>query len=99
MYKLDDGTIHSATSWDMTKIIGLQSQVSLHAFRKFRGVVREIESDLIHLYNRFFFTTFIVISWKLVSERDIPIVTTFHLGDTGDIGDLGGRAARLYDHR
>lgn len=90
-------TIFSADTWNMTGVIGLQSQISLKAFRTFGKVVRAVEPDLIHLHNRFFFTTLVAISWKATASKEIPLVTTLHTGSPEGIGGLGGKAACIYD--
>ena len=46
-------------AFDLTKIIGLQSVISLNLWYKAKDLVNDFKPDVIHLHNRFFFTTLV----------------------------------------
>lgn len=95
LYGRDDLTVYRSPSIDLTETIGLQSQLSPAAITQFSDVVEDHDPDLIHVHNRFFFTSLIGVCFA--SRVDIPVVTTLHLGTLDALDGLGGVAARLYE--
>lgn len=89
--------VRTVGSVDTTELLGLQSKVSLSAPKALADYVDEVRPDLIHVHNRFFFTSFSVLLWKLLMGRDVPVVTTLHLGELGNVDGAGGVAARAYE--
>jgi glycosyltransferase involved in cell wall biosynthesis len=87
------------SSIELTGYIGLQSKLSMRYPFEFYKLVNDIDPDVIHLHNRFFFTSIasVLASAFSPSIRDIPLVTTFHLGDIGHLDGLGGVVASVYD--
>ena len=93
----DTVTVYKAQRIELTELIGLQSQLSPDGIFKFRSTVTHFEPDIIHVHNRFFFSTLLAASWKKITRAEIPLVTTVHTGGfpaTGGIGELLGRTYR-----
>lgn len=107
IFTLDDGTrefelqrvpeisFYTASAFDLTDTIGLQSMISGSALREFKGVLREFQPDIVHAHNRFFYTSALAALYSI--RADYELVTTVHLGDVGMISGLGGTAARLFE--
>lgn len=107
VFTLDSGTrptladhdsieLYQADTVDLTNVVGLQSSFSVDALVRFRSILREFEPDLLHVHNRFFFTSYVA-GLIYGSRSDLPVVTTLHLGDVGEIGGLGGFAAGVFE--
>ena len=79
-------------AFDLTKIIGLQCAVSLNLWYKVKDLVNDFKPDVIHLHNRFFFTTLVGIFLK--KKLKIPTITTIHLGEINYITGLKGGIIR-----
>jgi glycosyltransferase involved in cell wall biosynthesis len=94
----EDVTVHQFPTLDLTNVIGLQSQFSPAVLTRFGGLVRKIGADIVHVHNRFFFTTVAAALWKTVTQAETPLVTTLHLGPVDDIGGLAGLSARSFEH-
>jgi glycosyltransferase involved in cell wall biosynthesis len=84
-----------APGYNLTDIIGLQSMISLSAVRDFRGVVNRFRPDIVHVHNRFFFTSVLGALYSL--RRDYELITTMHLGTIDAISGLGGIGAKVYE--
>jgi len=65
-------------AYDLTKIIGLQSAISLNLWSESKKLIKEFQPDIVHLHNRFFFTTLIGIFLR--KRFHFPTVITIHLG-------------------
>lgn len=89
--------LYEIPSVNITDVIGLQCQISPRALSQLQAVVTRHDPDIIHVHNRFFFTSLAAAVWKLVSRTDVPLVTTFHLGPIDDVGGAAGYIARLYE--
>jgi glycosyltransferase involved in cell wall biosynthesis len=92
---LDGMTIHRAPAVSLTRLLGLQSTVSLAALPLALRVARELQPDLIHAHNLFFMTTPLAIVLKRLLRR--PLVTTLHLGALSHLGGLTQLAVTLYE--
>ena len=79
-------------AFDLTKIIGLQSALSLNLWFKAKELINDFKPDVIHLHNRFFFTTFVGIFLK--KKLQIPTIVTIHLGEINYITGLKGMVIR-----
>jgi len=107
IFTLDDGvrdfelqevpeiSFYTASAFDLTDIIGLQSMFSVSALREFRRVLREFQPDIVHAHNRFFYTSVLAALYSI--RADYKLVTTLHLGDIGMISGLGGAAAKTFE--
>lgn len=83
---------------DLTRLVGLQSRISLNAPLKLSRTIDQYEPDLIHIHNRFFFTSFIApIVNSLKPKGEVPVVLTLHLGRIDRIGGISSRFARLFE--
>lgn len=82
-------------SLNLVGTVGLQSQVSLAAITAFRRLVKERDPDVVHVHNRFFYTSLLAAFWTVFSEGQTPLVTTLHLGSIDEINGLGGSFARI----
>lgn len=92
----DSIELYEADTVDLTGTIGLQSTVSVEALLTFRTVLSEFDPDVVHVHNRFFFTSYV--AGLLYGTRcDAPVVTTLHLGNVEEIDGAGGYAARLFE--
>lgn len=89
-----DISVFASKRLELTNYIGLQSAVSLSAPFDFRHVLRRFDPDLVHVHNRFFYTSYLGMLYKYV--RDYPLVTTMHLGGLEHIDGMGGVAARIF---
>lgn len=89
--------LYEIPSVDLTEALGLQCQISPTALLKLRTIIRRHDPDIIHVHNRFFFTSFMIAIWKLFQRDKVPVVTTFHLGPIDDIDGAAGYIARLYE--
>jgi len=88
-------SVYTAPAYDLTDTIGLQSMVSGAAFLEFGRVLRDFQPDVVHAHNRFFFTATLAALYTVRSEYEL--VTTFHLGDIGEISGVGGAAATAFE--
>jgi len=79
-------------AFDLTKIIGLQSAISLNLWYKAKDLVNDFKPDVIHLHNRFFFTTLVGLFLK--KKLQIPTIVTIHLGEINYITGLKGAIIR-----
>lgn len=89
-----DIEVCTARKIDLTGYIGLQSAVSPMALRAFRRLLQRYEPDVVHVHNRFFFTSYVGLLYEALSGY--PLVTTLHLGSLKHIDGVGGAAARMF---
>ena len=75
-------------AFDLTKITGFQSAISLRMWKIGKDLINEFKPDIIHLHNRFFFSTLIGILLK--KGTNIPLITTLHLGSIDYIKGVKG---------
>lgn len=47
-------TVYTLPTYDLTSLLGLQSQLAPSAITKFRAIIRDIKPDVVHAHNRFF---------------------------------------------
>lgn len=87
-------TVFESDRIDLTEYVGLQSSLSVSAVRDFNRVVSRFDPDLVHVHNRFFFTSYIGLMYKYIAGY--PLVTTMHLGGIGHINGAGGVAAQTF---
>lgn len=92
----DSISLFRANTIDLTGTIGLQSTVSPQALFGFGNVLETFDPDLVHVHNRFFFTSY-ACGVVHASRADVPIVTSLHLGDIGEIDGVGGMVAELFE--
>ncbi len=90
-----DISFYTASAIDLTDTVGLQSMFSLSALREFRHVLQGFQPDVVHVHNRFFYTSALAALYSLRAEY--KLVTTLHLGDIGMISGVGGAAARTFE--
>ncbi|WP_251328866.1 glycosyltransferase family 4 protein [Haloplanus pelagicus] len=88
-------TVFEADSLELTDLLGLQSSVAPAAIPEFRRVLRAFDPDLVHVHNRFFFTSIVGKLHHLLSGY--PLVTTLHLGHIDEIDGLGGVLATGFE--
>ena len=89
-----DITVETAHRIDLTDYIGLQSAISPAAVRRFKSVRDEYRPEIVHVHNRFFFTSFLGLLYAPVSEY--ALVTSLHLGSLDQLEGTGGAAAELF---
>jgi len=75
-------------AYDLTKLFGLQSAFSISLFFHAKKLIKEFHPDIIHLHNRFFFTTFIGIFLR--KHFQLPTLVTLHTGPIDYIGGIKG---------
>jgi len=75
-------------AYDLTTLLGLQSAFSFSLWTRTKNLIDDFQPDIIHLHNRFFFTTLIGILLK--KHFKIPIVVTIHLGEINYITGFKG---------
>lgn len=90
-----DITIYASAKIDLTPYVGLQSAVSIPALWDFRRVASQFEPDVVHVHNRFFYTSYVGLLYKPLTR--VPLVTTLHLGDLSHIDGRGGDVARVFE--
>jgi glycosyltransferase involved in cell wall biosynthesis len=85
--------------YDLTGIFGVQARFSAGFPLALRRIVADVNPELVHVHNRFFFTsaTTALYFWISTTLRDVPFVSTLHLGEIGDLDGVGGTVGRLYD--
>lgn len=89
--------VYEAPALDLTGVVGLQSRVAPRAVPALGRAVADLDPDVVHAHNRFFFTTAVAAAARATGRLGAPLVTTFHLGPTRDLGRLGGLAAGGYE--
>lgn len=94
---VDDVTIYRAPTIDLTDYIGLQSQLSPASFTRLRRVLDVENPDVVHIHNRFFFTSLATTLLRVLRQVDVPVVTTLHLGEIDEIRGVSGAIARAYE--
>ncbi len=75
-------------AFDLTKIVGLQLAFSFGLWSNAKKLIKDFNPDLIHLHNRFFFSTLLGLFLK--KHFQIPIIVTIHLGDINYITGIKG---------
>ncbi|WP_162562487.1 glycosyltransferase family 4 protein [Salinigranum rubrum] len=94
---IDNVSVYTSKSISLTEKIGLQSQFSIEAPFYLRQLIKRFDPDVIHLHNRFFFTTVSSTVAQATLRSAVPTVTTLHLGDISNITGLSGYIARLFE--
>ncbi|TYL36430.1 hypothetical protein CV102_22670 [Natronococcus pandeyae] len=89
-----DVSVFAARKIELTDYIGLQSAISPAAVRRFKRVLGETNPSIVHVHNRFFFTSYLALAYKHYSGYSL--VTTLHLGELDHLDGLGGGAAKLF---
>lgn len=84
--------VYSSRKFDLTDAIGLQSAVSPSSVVEFGHVLNSFDPDIIHVHNRFFFSTYVALVYS--QTLDYRLVTTMHLGDIDHIDGVAGTVAR-----
>jgi len=84
-------TVHR---FELTAYIGLQSAVAPAAVREFKRALDAYDPDIIHVHNRFFFTSHLGLLYAPVS--DYTLVTSLHLGDIDELDGVSGFAANFF---
>jgi len=82
-------------AYDLTKITGLQSAISFNLWFEAKKLINDFQPDIIHLHNRFFFTTFIGI--LLRKKFHLPTLVTLHLGKIDYIHGIKGYIIRKFE--
>jgi len=82
-------------AYDLTKITGLQSAISFNIWFEAKKLINDFQPDIIHLHNRFFFTTFIGI--LLRKKFHLPTIVTLHLGKIDYIHGIKGYFIRKFE--
>ena len=93
----EEVTVHSANAFDFRRYLGVQSKVSLSAIPKLYRLIRSLHPDIIHLHNRFFYTTPLGYLLARVTRFDGTVITTTHLGEITGIAGIAGTVARVYE--
>jgi len=93
----EEVTVHSANAFDFRRYLGVQSKLSLSAIPKLYRLIRSLHPDIIHLHNRFFYTTPLGYLLARVTRFDGTIVTTTHLEKITGITGIAGTVARVYE--
>ncbi len=75
-------------AYDLTKIIGLQSAISINLWSESKKLINEFHPDVIHLHNRLFFTTLIGIFLR--KHFHLPTLVTIHIGNIDYITGIKG---------
>lgn len=84
---------------DLTNYVGLQSCISLNAPSILSNVIDTFDPDLIHVHNRFFFTSFLAPIINAIKYHDnIPVVLTLHLGSVERIGGLSAKVIEIFEN-
>lgn len=89
--------VYRSNTLSMTETFGVQAQFSPRAVVDLARLIRSTDPDIVHLHNRYFFTTVLGALLKSVRVTKAPLVVTCHLGKMDSMGGTGGLAARLYD--
>jgi len=79
---------------DLTDYIGLQSSISPAALRAFKHVLDSYEPDIVHVHNRFFFSSFLGLLYAPV--YGYALVTSLHLGSLDHLDGAGSLAASAF---
>jgi glycosyltransferase involved in cell wall biosynthesis len=88
-------TVTAASKIEVTKYLGLQSSVSVEFLGVFLATLRNGDYDLLHIHNRFFYTS--SVAAFLSKVLDIPLVFSLHTSRIDMYSGLVGRAARLFE--
>ncbi|WP_435320314.1 glycosyltransferase family 4 protein [Haloarchaeobius sp. TZWSO28] len=92
-----DVRVIDVPSLNLTKLLGVQAQISpLFPFVLW-WVIRRFQPDVVHAHNRFFFSTWSSAVVLGLCPSSPPLVTTVHLGDISDISGSAGIAARVIE--
>ncbi|MBB6646606.1 glycosyltransferase family 4 protein [Halobellus ruber] len=83
---------------ELTETIGLQTRISTDAFTKFIQTMNEYQPDIIHIHNRFFFTSFVApIITAIKNTYTVPLILTLHIGPIDGIDGLASTFARALE--
>jgi len=89
--------VHRASTIDLTEVIGLQSQFSPASFTELHSLIETVDPDIVHIHNRFFFTSLTTATLNALNQIDAPLIATLHLGKLDEVGGLSGLVARVYE--
>lgn len=87
--------VHRAGAIELTRLIGMQSSVSLQALPLALRVGKVHPPDIIHAHNLFFATT--AMAPVLARSLRRPLVTTLHTGSVKHLGRFYGQVVSLYE--
>jgi len=82
-------------AYDVTKITGLQSSISFNFWLQAMKLINEFQPDIIHLHNRFFFTT--LIGLFLSKRFSFPTIVTLHLGSLDFLHGIKGYLVKKFE--
>ena len=88
-------TVRTASQVDLTDYLHLQSSVSLEFPRMFLSEARSGQYDLLHLHNRFFFTS--TVAALLSPIVSLPVVFSLHTSQIEAYSGISGVAAEMFD--
>jgi glycosyltransferase involved in cell wall biosynthesis len=88
-------TVHRARALQLTRLLRLQSSVSLEVVALAAEVTRALRPDLLHIHNLFFYTSLVAAGLKARSGQ--PLVNTMHLGSMEQLGGLAGAVTTAYE--
>lgn len=89
-----DIAVTTARRIDLTDYVGLQSAVSPGAVREFKRALDAYDPDIVHVHNRFFFSSFLGLLYA--PAYDYALVTSLHLGSLDHLDGAGGFAADIF---
>lgn len=70
--------IYRINALNLTKLLGVQFTLAFHAPLSILNICKKENPDLIHVNNRFYFTTLSLVLLKRILKK--PLITTLHLG-------------------
>jgi glycosyltransferase involved in cell wall biosynthesis len=88
--------VKTAPKVDTTEYLGLQSSLSLDFPRVFLSLYCSGEYDLLHIHNRFFFTS--TISSLLSGLSNMPMVFSLHTSSIDTYSGISGILARIFEN-
>lgn len=91
-------TKHLVQTFDFRKFLGVQSKFSIAAVPKLYRLLNEIEPDVLHLHNRFFYSTAIGHLIARATTFDGKLITTVHLGTIDGVSNVAGVLAKIYEN-
>lgn len=94
----DNVEVHLVNSLDLREYVGVQSKLSVSALDEIHSLLRDFDPDVLHLHNRFFYTSAVAYLVAKATRFKGKIITTIHLGDVSGISGVAGVATGLYEH-
>jgi glycosyltransferase involved in cell wall biosynthesis len=87
--------VHRARALELTRLLRLQSSVSLEVLALADAVARALRPDLVHIHNLFFYTSLVAVGLK--ARGGWPLVNTMQLGSMEQLGGLAGAVTTAYE--